>query len=62
MSYKLKEKENEFQVTKEGEFEYHTFKHGVIYNRVPSEEAHRFEETHSAKRIAQSEERKKEKD
>jgi hypothetical protein len=45
MPYKLKEKENEFQVTKEGEFEYHHFKHGEIYDKVPIEEQHRFEET-----------------
>jgi hypothetical protein len=39
----LKPKENEFQVTREGEFEYCRFQHGIIYDRIPSEEADRFE-------------------
>ena len=42
MGFKLKEKENEFQVTKEGEFEYHRFKHGIIYDQVPPEHLDRF--------------------
>ncbi len=39
----LKNSVNDFQVTREGEFEYHTFKHGEIYARIPKEEADRFE-------------------
>jgi hypothetical protein len=44
MPYKLKVPENEFQVTREGKFEYHTFKHDVIYEEVPEEEKDKFEE------------------
>ena len=36
-----------FQVTAEGEFEYHTFRHGEIYNKIPPEEAHKFESLES---------------
>ena len=43
MPYKLKDSENEFQVTREGEFEYKIFQHGKLYDRVPPEEADRFE-------------------
>ncbi len=42
--YKLKKSENAFQVTKEGPFEYHIFKHGKIYTSIPEEEKDRFEE------------------
>lgn len=44
MSYKLKPSENAFQVTREGEFEFKSFRHGEVYERIPKEEAHRFEE------------------
>lgn len=44
MSYKLKAKELAFQVTREGEFEYRRYKQGIIYNEIPPEDAHRFEE------------------
>ena len=44
MAYKLKAKEPGFQVCREGEFEYHKFLPGKIYEKVPREEAHRFEE------------------
>jgi hypothetical protein len=43
MPYKLKAKENEFQVTREGKFEYKHFKHGEIYESVPEEEKERFD-------------------
>jgi len=43
MSWRLKEEENEFQVTREGEFEYYNFRHGLIYFRIPKEEEDRFE-------------------
>jgi hypothetical protein len=43
MQYQLKKTTNEFQVTREGEFEYHRFKHGVVYDKVPPEEADKFE-------------------
>jgi hypothetical protein len=41
--YRLKTNQPEFQVTREGSFEYHTFKHGEIYEKVPPEEIHRFD-------------------
>ena len=44
MQYKLKISEAEFQVTREGEFEYVAFKHNEAYERIPEEEAARFEE------------------
>ena len=44
MKWKLKDKENDFQVTREGAFEYHTFRHGVLYSEIPPEEADKFEE------------------
>lgn len=44
MAWRLKEKENAFQVTREGPFEYHRFLHGVAYEKVPEEEKNRFEE------------------
>ncbi len=43
MSYKLKPTENEFQVTREGKFEYRRYRHGETYNEVPPEDLHRFE-------------------
>jgi hypothetical protein len=43
MKWKLKESENEFQVTREGPFEYKTFQHGDVYNAIPEEEQNRFE-------------------
>jgi hypothetical protein len=44
MAWRLKEKENAFQVTREGPFEYHRFSHGVVYEKIPEEEKDRFEE------------------
>ncbi len=44
MAYKLKPGQFGFQVTKEGEFEYKTFKPGEVYDRIPEEEKDRFEE------------------
>ncbi len=44
MGWKLKAEENEFQVIREGKFEYHTFRHGEIYQEIPAEEKSRFEE------------------
>ena len=41
--YRLKKDLPEFQVTREGEFEYHTFVHGVMYERIPEEDRSRFE-------------------
>ena len=41
--YRLKTNQSAFQVTREGPFEYHTFKHGEIYEKVPHEEIHRFD-------------------
>jgi hypothetical protein len=40
--YRLKTNQSAFQVTREGPFEYHTFKHGEVYEKVPPEEIHRF--------------------
>ena len=36
-----------FQVTAEGEFEYHTFRHGEIYDKVPPGEAYKFDSLES---------------
>lgn len=47
--WKLKPEENEFQVTREGEFEYRTFRHGETYAKVPEEEAPRFEKVGAEK-------------
>jgi len=44
MSFKLKEKENAFQVTREGAFEYHTFEHGETYDKVPDQDRDKFDE------------------
>lgn len=44
MAWRLKEKENAFQVTREGLFEYHRFSHGTVYEKIPEEEKDRFEE------------------
>ena len=41
--WKLKASENEFQITREGEFEYRKFLHGEVYASIPPEEANRFE-------------------
>ncbi len=41
--YSLKPNVPAFQVTREGAFEYHTFKHGEIYREIPEEEAHKFD-------------------
>ncbi len=41
--WKLKPGESDFQVTREGDFEYRTFKQGEAYERIPEEEADRFE-------------------
>ncbi len=41
--FTLKKQYPAFQVTKEGPFEYHTFKHGVVYPEVPVEEKHKFD-------------------
>ena len=47
MGWKLKAAENEFQVTREGKFEYHTFCHGEIYQEIPMGEEEKFEEVES---------------
>ena len=47
MAWKLKAEKNEFQVTREGKFEYHTFRHGEIYQEIPAEEESKFEEVES---------------
>lgn len=44
MRFILKPEENEFQVTREGEFEFKTFRHGEVYEKIPEEEKERFEE------------------
>lgn len=44
MIYKLKEEAADFQVTRPGEFEYQTFKHGEVYENIPQEEKDRFEQ------------------
>jgi hypothetical protein len=41
--YRLKKNLPEFQVTREGPFEYHTFRHGVVYERIPEEDRSKFE-------------------
>ena len=41
--YTLKPGQPEFHVTREGPFEYHRFKRGEIYDKVPPEEIHRFD-------------------
>jgi hypothetical protein len=41
--YTLKPGQPAFQVTREGPFEYHTFKQGEIYEKVPPEEINRFD-------------------
>ena len=43
MAWRLKAGESGFQVTREGDFEYQTFKPGEVYERIPLEEADRFE-------------------
>ena len=43
MGYRLKKDLPEFQVTREGPFEHHTFRHGVIYDRIPEEDREKFE-------------------
>lgn len=45
MGYRLKKEVNEFQVTREGKFEFHTFRHGEVYEEIPEEDCHRFETT-----------------
>lgn len=40
--YKLKPKVPAFQVTAEGTFAYHTFKHGEVYEKIPPEQEHKF--------------------
>ena len=47
MRYQLKPQFPAFQVTREGEFEYHHFKHGEIYQKIPDPERDRFEEVAS---------------
>ncbi len=47
--WRLKPGENDFQVTREGLFEYHVFKQGEAYSRIPQEETHRFEEISETK-------------
>lgn len=44
MSYTLKKGEEAFQVM-DGPFAYHTFKHGVVYDRIPEEHKGKFEKT-----------------
>ncbi len=41
--YRLKKDLPEFQVTREGPFEYHTFRHGEVYREIPPEEAQKFD-------------------
>ncbi len=41
--WKLKAEEEAFQVTKDGPFAFHTFRHGEVYEAIPEEEKHRFE-------------------
>ena len=41
--YRLKKSEEGFQVTREGEFEYHRFEQGKLYEKIPPEESDRFE-------------------
>jgi len=36
-----------FQVTAEGELEYHTFRHGEIYDKIPDGEAYKFDSLES---------------
>jgi len=43
--YRLKNSEPDFQVTREGRFEFHTFRHGEVYDEIPEEDRHRFETT-----------------
>ena len=43
IGYRLKASEPDFQVTREGEFAFHTFRSGVLYERVPEEDRDRFE-------------------
>ena len=59
MPYKLKKKELAFQVTREGKFEYRRYVHGIVYDEIPPEDAHRFEQTQSAEGIAHSDDTKK---
>ena len=61
MSYKLKPAENEFQVTREGKFEYRRYRHGETYNEVPPEDLHRFEEIKKEESSKQKAESRKEK-
>lgn len=42
MRWKLKADQNEFQVIREGKFEYHTFRHGEIYKEIPAGEESKF--------------------
>jgi len=44
MAWKLRKEENEFQVTREGVFEYHTFRHSEVYALIPKEDQNKFEE------------------
>ena len=37
----------DFQVTAEGEFEYHTFRHGETYDKIPPGEAKKFDSLES---------------
>lgn len=43
MRYKLKAKVPDFRVTREGEFAYHRFEHGKIYDKIPPEDQDKFE-------------------
>lgn len=43
MPYKLKKSELAFQVIREGKFEYRRYKHGVVYDEIPPEDASRFD-------------------
>ncbi len=43
IGFKLKKSEEEFQVTREGEFEFFKFEHRKVYSRVPAEDQQKFE-------------------
>ncbi len=53
MGFRLKKTENEFQVTREGKFEYRHFKRGEVYEEIPPEEVDRFENIESSRQLAE---------
>jgi hypothetical protein len=54
MSFRLKKESYEFQVIREGKFEYKHFKHGEVYEEIPDEEKERFETIESSMQKAES--------